>query len=105
MNELSGDFLLFPVFDFLRRHGVPIGTSEYLDAVETVRDGVMLDDPVHLKRLCRLLWAKSPEDQELVEVAFARLGEPRLRPATARSRWRWRPLSRVWSAMRRLRFC
>jgi len=74
------DSLLYPVFDHLRRHRVPLGVSEYLDAVQTVRAGMMLEDWEQLKRLCRLLWAKSPEDQELFDVTFARFVEPRLRP-------------------------
>lgn len=77
------DSLLYTVFDYLRRHGVPIGVSEYVVAMETVRDCAMLEDLAHLKRLCRLLWTKSQEDQELLEVAFAHFVEPRLQQAPA----------------------
>lgn len=79
------DPLLYPVFDYLRRHGVPIGVSEYQVAVQTVREGVMADDYDALKRLCRLLWAKSEQDLELVEVAFALLLEPAWKPGVAAS--------------------
>ncbi|MBN1875106.1 MAG: VWA domain-containing protein [Anaerolineae bacterium] len=89
---------LYQIFDYLRRHGVPLGISEYLDAVETVRDGVMLDDPAHLKRLCRLLWAKSLEDQELVEVAFAHFVEPRLRQALTSKPSTPLPESAAWES-------
>ncbi len=75
------DSLLYPVFDYLRRHGVPLGVSEYLLVGKTLREGVGLEDADQLRRLCRLLWAKSQEDQELFDVAFAEFVEPRLQPA------------------------
>lgn len=77
----SYDRLLYPVFEHLRRHGVPIGVSEYLDVVASVRQGVGLESVGHLRRFCRLLWAKSQEDQELFDIAFAQWVEPRLRTA------------------------
>ncbi len=49
------DKLLFPLFDELRRHGVPLGVPEYLAVIKTVRSGIGLDNPDQLKRLCRLL--------------------------------------------------
>lgn len=82
MNKMPGNFLLYPVFNELRRHGVPLGVSEYLDVVKAVRAGIMVEDLSQFKRLCRLLWTKSPEDQELFEVAFARFVEPRLQSIT-----------------------
>ncbi|MCP4542433.1 MAG: VWA domain-containing protein [Chloroflexi bacterium] len=77
----SYDALLFPVFDYLRRQGVPLGMSEYMTAIKTLREGIGLDSADHCKRLCRLLWAKSREDQELFDVAFAEFAEPRLQTA------------------------
>ena len=78
------DLLLFPVFDYLRRHGVPLGLEEYLLAINTLRKGGGLHDDTgpayvnHLKTLCRLLWAKSKEDQKLCNMAFDRFVKPRL---------------------------
>ena len=72
--------LLYPLFDFLRRHGVPLGISEYLVVIKTVREGIGVADADHLRRLCRYLWAKSLEDQALFDVAFDDLVKPRLRP-------------------------
>lgn len=76
------DSLLFPVFDELRRQGVPVGISEYLLAVETVRDGYSCTTPRELKRLCGLLWAKSQEDLELLDGIFSAYVESRLEQAS-----------------------
>ena len=72
------DSLLFPVFDRLRRQGVPVGVSEYITAIETIQTEVGLEDTASVRELCRLLWAKSREDQELFDRAFAELIEPQL---------------------------
>jgi len=72
------DALLFQVFERLRRQGVPLGVSDYLEAIETIQAGVGLEDAISLKGLCRLLWTKSREDQELFDLAFAELVEPQL---------------------------
>jgi hypothetical protein len=72
------DSLLFQVFERLRRQGVPLGVSDYLEVIETIQSGVGLEDSGSFKGLCRLLWAKSREDQELFDLAFAELVEPQL---------------------------
>jgi hypothetical protein len=72
------DALLFQVFERLRRQGVPLGVSDYLEAIETIQAGVGLENAASLKGLCRLLWTKSREDQELFDLAFAELVEPQL---------------------------
>jgi uncharacterized protein with von Willebrand factor type A (vWA) domain len=76
MTELGS--LLFQVFERLRRQGVPLGVSDYLEAIETIQAGVGLEDSASFKGLCRLLWTKSREDQELFDLAFAELVEPQL---------------------------
>ncbi|MCP4698522.1 MAG: VWA domain-containing protein [Gammaproteobacteria bacterium] len=70
------DKLLYPVFDNLRRQGVPLGISEYRLAVQTVRDGVGIESLAQLKRLCGLLWAKSQDDLKLLDRAFSKHIEP-----------------------------
>lgn len=72
------DALLFQVFERLRRQGVPMGVSDYLEAIETIQAGVGLENAASFKGLCRLLWTKSREDQELFDLAFAELVEPQL---------------------------
>ncbi len=73
--------LFYPLFEYLRRCGVPLGVSEYLLLVETLRAGRGLENLDRLKRFCRLVWAKSREDQEIFDEAFAEYVEPFLRPA------------------------
>ncbi len=75
---MATDSLLFPIFDYLRKHGVPLGVSEYSLAVGMVRDGIGIESPSQFKRLCRLLWTKSREDQELLDIAFEEYLEPQL---------------------------
>jgi uncharacterized protein len=79
MNK--SQFLLFPVFDKLRRQGVPLGVSEFLIVIKLMWEGggESLDNVDDLRRLCRLLWAKSREDQDLFDEVFFNEVEVRLR--------------------------
>ncbi|MFB2877753.1 VWA domain-containing protein [Floridanema aerugineum] len=70
-------FLLL-LFNDLRKQGIPLGISDYLLATKAVREGVGLEDVERLKRFLRLLWAKSKEDQEIFDTAFAHWVKPRL---------------------------
>jgi uncharacterized protein with von Willebrand factor type A (vWA) domain len=72
------DTSLFQVFERLRRNGIPLGVSDYLEAIETIRGGMGLEGNDRFKELLRLFWAKSREDQELFDTAFAELVEPQL---------------------------
>jgi len=72
------DSLLFPIFNELRKQGVPLGVQDYLLAIKTMRTGIGLESPDAFKRLCSVLWAKSLEDQERLNVAFSRWVEPEL---------------------------
>lgn len=73
--------LLYPLFDELRLNKVPIGVPEYRDAIRAVQDGLDGGTANGLKRLCRLLWAKSREDAALLDGAFRRRVTPVLRAA------------------------
>jgi uncharacterized protein with von Willebrand factor type A (vWA) domain len=64
--------LLLSVFHELRRQGVPLGVGEYLLAVATLAAQARPLDEDLVWWLCRLLWAKSEEDQHLFDVAFRR---------------------------------
>ncbi len=77
MAEL--DSLLLQLFERLRREGVPLGVSDYVVAIELIQAGFGLEDVDSLKGLCRLLWAKSREDQELCDQAFEKLVKPQLK--------------------------
>ncbi len=61
--------LLLPVFQRLRRQGVVLGVDDYLVAVEVIKAEGILDIP----GLCRLLWAKSREEQQLFDQAIKEL--------------------------------
>lgn len=74
MNDL--DSLLYPLFDYLRRAAVPIGVGDYLLAIKTLRAGQGIESLARICFTCKLLWAKSPEDQELIDQAFTRLVAP-----------------------------
>lgn len=68
----ESDSLLFSVFDDLRKQGVPLGLPEYLLLIKTLREGIGIDSVESLGRICRLLWAKSLEDQQLFDASFNR---------------------------------
>ena len=70
---------LFQVFERLRRQGSPLGISDYMEAIAAIQAGVGLEDATRFKELCRLLWAKSQQDQEIFDLAFAELVEPQLK--------------------------
>src|SRR5579883_1253167 len=75
------DSVLFSFFRKLYRQGIPLGASDYLLALEAMRSGSGLEDLEQLKRLLRLLWTKSLEDQELFDQEFKKSVEPHLNPA------------------------
>ena len=74
--------ILFPVLEKLRQQGVPLGASDYLLALEALQAGLGLESLEQCKQLCRLLWAKSCEDQELFDLAFAELVEAPIKAAS-----------------------
>lgn len=80
------DRLLHPAFERLRSRDVPLGIPEYTEAVEAFREGLFLDsaatdgDLERLRRMLRLLWAKSREHLALVDAAFEEYIAPKLRP-------------------------
>lgn len=75
------DRLLYPVFEALRAQGVSLGVSEYMVAVEALRAGLHVETPDRLRRLLRLLWAKSQDDLALVDTAFLEKVAPLFAPA------------------------
>lgn len=76
MVNLSSSLL--QLFERLRRQGVPLGVSDYLEAIATLQAGIGIEDKASFQALLRLLWAKSKEDQELFDTAFGELVEPQL---------------------------
>ncbi len=77
------NYVLFQFFRKLYQQGIPLGASDYLLALEAMRSGAGLEDLEQLKRLLRLLWTKSLEEQELFDREFKKSVEPHLRPSLA----------------------
>lgn len=75
----NADALLYPLFHHLHQAGVPLGISDYLLLLKTLRAGYGLEDEANLKFVCQLLWTKSREDLELFDQAFDYWVKPRLR--------------------------
>src|SRR5450755_3754001 len=75
------EVLLLPLFEDLRSKGLPLGLPEYLLAVQTLREGIGLEDAEALRRVCCLLWAKSRAEQEAFHIAFDKLVQPHLETA------------------------
>ncbi len=75
MTDLNDSLLA--LFEELRRKGVPLGVSEYLDTIALIQAGFGLSsedsqvkDKDNFKQLLQLLWTKSQEDQELFDELF-----------------------------------
>jgi uncharacterized protein with von Willebrand factor type A (vWA) domain len=71
--------LLLPVFQEMRRLGADLSMAEYILAIKMLRDGVGLESAAALAEACRLLWAKSREEQEMFDVAFEEKAVPLLK--------------------------
>jgi uncharacterized protein len=76
--SINYDVLLQPVFQEMRRLGADVSLTEYLQAIQTLRSGIGLEDATQLTQLCRLLWAKSREEQEMFDTAFTEKAAPKL---------------------------
>lgn len=72
--------LLYPLFSYLRRSGLPLGVNDYILVLRVLRSGHGLEDLERLRDTCRLLWAKSREDQVIFDESFRYLVEPLFRP-------------------------
>jgi uncharacterized protein len=74
--------LLYGVFRTLLTHGVPLGVTDYLDAVRVLRGQVSQNDVERvctresLRRVCEVLWARSPDEVRLVNRIFDTIEPP-----------------------------
>lgn len=75
---IETESFLLPLFQELRKQGVPLGISEYLLALKSIREGIGIEDIDRLERFLKLLWAKSQEDREIFHFKFTELVKPRL---------------------------
>jgi uncharacterized protein with von Willebrand factor type A (vWA) domain len=70
----SGDaLLLYGVFRELVNHRLSLGVNDYLDALRMLRTQMQREDAPQfvgrdaLRRLCQVMWARSPEEVRLVD--------------------------------------
>ena len=74
MNELP----LLELFTRLCEAGLPLGVGDYEAVLEALRGGFGLPDRSALARLCRTLWVRSSDEQQLFDLYFKQiLGEQR----------------------------
>ncbi|WP_414756567.1 VWA domain-containing protein [Anabaena sp. CCY 9910] len=65
---------LLDIFNSLRqRHGLPLGVEEYLVVVHSFRAGVGVNSRQELEQLCCMLWAKSEEENRLIQRLFGEM--------------------------------
>jgi uncharacterized protein len=62
---------LLDIFNNLRqRHGLPLGVEEYLVLVRSLSAGFGISNRQELEQLCCMLWAKSEEENRLIQRLF-----------------------------------
>jgi uncharacterized protein len=65
---------LLEIFNSLRqRHGFPLGVEEYLVVVQSLQAGFGLDNREELELLCCTLWAKSLQENRLIQRLFQQM--------------------------------
>jgi uncharacterized protein with von Willebrand factor type A (vWA) domain len=64
------DLPLLELFTRLREAGLPIGVAEYQLALRALQDGFGVGDRQALARLCRTLWVKSPDEEQIFSYHF-----------------------------------
>lgn len=75
---IETESFLLPLFQELKKQGVPLGISEYLLALKSIREGIGIEDIDRLERFLKLLWAKSQDDREIFDLKFTELVKRRL---------------------------
>lgn len=79
---MSQELLLYGVFRSLIEHQVPLSVSDYLDAVRALDMQVRADDIAtvltrrSVRRLCEVLWTRSPEEVRLLHRIFDGIAPP-----------------------------
>lgn len=70
--EIAYNLPLIELFNQLRRAGLPLGVNEYQLVIHALQGGFGISDRRALARLCKTLWAKSPEDERIFDYHFNR---------------------------------
>ena len=72
------DLPLLDLFTKLRSAGLPLGVDDYQAVLRSLQGGYGLTDRVALARVCRMLWVRSADEQQLFDYYFQQmLGEPK----------------------------
>lgn len=69
---LLDDPPLLDLFTQLREYGLPLGIGEYELVLQAWQAGYGRSDREALRRLCRTVWVKSPEEAQIFELQFER---------------------------------
>lgn len=59
----ANDLPIYELFTRLQEAGLPLGVSEYAQAIKAIQAGFGLPDQAALSRLCRALWVKTKEEE------------------------------------------
>ena len=70
---MPNDLPLLELFDRLRRAGLPLGVSDYQLLLKALQKGFGVPDREALARLCRTLWIKSSEEEQIFNYHFEQL--------------------------------
>jgi uncharacterized protein with von Willebrand factor type A (vWA) domain len=66
----ASELPLFELFTRLREAGLPLGIDEYCLLLRALQGGFGLPDRSALQRLCLALWAKSDDDERILDYHF-----------------------------------
>ena len=64
------DLPLLDLFTKLRSAGLPLGVDDYQAVLRSLQGGYGLTDRVALARVCRMLWVRSADEQQLFDHYF-----------------------------------
>ncbi|MEM8610878.1 MAG: VWA domain-containing protein [Cyanobacteria bacterium P01_H01_bin.105] len=70
------DLPLFELFTCLQEAGLPLGLDEYALLIKALQAGFGVHDQAALSQLCRTLWVKNEEEQQIFDYHFAKIVGP-----------------------------
>ncbi|MCC5636182.1 hypothetical protein LC593_09995 [Nostoc sp. CHAB 5844] len=70
---MNDELPLLELFTRLRQAGFPLGISEYKAVLQALQGGFGLGDRTDLARLCRSLWVKSSDDEQIFNYHFEQI--------------------------------
>lgn len=67
---MNDELPLLELFTRLRQAGFPLGISEYQALLQALQGGFGVGDRSDLARLCRVIWVKSPDEEQIFNYHF-----------------------------------